>query len=129
MMRSFNEIRENAKNVFFENYNFLYAKDFLYDFINDELIPCDVKRSSNGSFVSFIEYATAFDTPDIFYLIEKEYSYDGTKDSLNKFVLKLSKIFDEWFEKFYYNITNTLTDYPKTLYGDYIHAEFEGLMY
>ena len=122
-MKSFNEKKTEAENVFFENYNFLYAKDFLYDFINDELIPCDVKRSSNGSFISLVEYATVFDTDDIYYLIEE--NYDDKMESIPK----LARIFDDWFEKFYDNITNTLTNYPKTLYGNYIHAEYEGLMY
>ena len=118
-MKTFNEIREDAKNVFFDNHNFLYAKDFLYDFIDNKLIPCDVQIISNGSFISFIEYSYAFDTDDIFGLIEE--NYDDKMESIPK----LSKIFDDWFEKFYYNITNTLTDYPKTIYGDYIHAQFE----
>lgn len=122
-MKSFNEKKTEAENVFFENYNFLHAKDFLYDFINDELIPCDVQRSSNGSFISLVEYATVFDTDDIFYLIEENY------DDKMKSIPKLARIFDDWFEKFYDNITNTLTNYPKTLYGNYIHAEYEGLMY
>ena len=126
-MKTFNEKREEAKNEFFMNYNFLYAKDFLYDFLNDKLIPCDEKRSSSDSFVSFKEYATAFDTDDIFALIEEEYSYDGTKESFHKFVQRVSKIFDDWFEKFYNNVTNT--NYSTTLCGEYIHAEYEGLGY
>lgn len=120
-MKTFNEKREEAKNEFFMNYNFLYAKDFLYDFVDYKLIPCDEKRSSSDSFISFKEYATVFDTDDIFALIEE--NYDNKIESIPK----LAKIFDDWFEKFYNNITNT--DYPKTLYGEYIHAEYEGLMY
>ena len=120
-MKSFNEKKAEAENVFFENYNFLYAKDFLYDFVNDELIPCDKKSSSHDSFVSFVEFATVDDTDDIFYLIEE--NYDGKMES----ILKLAKIFDDWFDNFYDYITNT--EYPKTLYGEYIHAEYEGLCY
>ena len=122
-MRNFNEIREDAKNVFFENYNFLKCYDFLYDLKNNELIPCDKSSRSHDSYISFIEYATVFDTAEINYLIEENYNDDDKMESIPK----LSKIFDDWFEKFYNNITNS--EYPTTLYGDYIHAEYVGLCY
>lgn len=138
-MKDFNKIVDEAKAVFFKNRNFLYAKDFLYDFINDKLIPCDVKRSSNGACVSFIEYATVFDTDDIFALIEEEYSYDGTEECYSKFVDRVEKIFVEWFDTFYNFVTgmeyDPISDRYISKYGDIdvigtrIAAEYEGLMY
>ena len=122
IMKNFNEKRDEAKAVFFENYNFLHCYDFLYDFRYNELIPCvDNNNISHDSYVSFVEYATVFDTAEIFYLIEE--NYDGKMESIPK----LAKIFDDWFEKFYNNITNS--EYPTTLYGDYIHTDYEGLCY
>lgn len=119
-MKTFDEKKAEAENVFFENYNFLHAKDFLYDFVNDEMIPCDKKSSSHDSFVSFVEFATVDDTADIFYLIEE--IYDGTMES----IFKLVKIFDDWFDNFYDYITNT--ECPKTLCGDYIYSEYAGMV-
>ena len=100
-MKTFNEKREEAKKVFFKNRNFLYARDFLYDFLGDKLIPIEYKEKSDaGRYGSFSDYAKVYHADDIFELIKA--NYDGKRGCIQR----LSKIFDEWFETFYSTMRN-----------------------
>ena len=118
MKKNFEQAKSDAKKVFFKNRNFLYAKDFLYDFLQDNLIAIDYKEKSDaGRYGSFSDYAKVYHADDIFELIKA--NYDGKRGCIQR----LSKIFDKWFEAFYYTMKNNgfpADDLWRYFFGQYI---------
>lgn len=106
-MTNFEQVKQNAKKVFFNRKNW-YKSDFMYDFGNDKLIPMSYYDTSHGDVISLSEYSSVFNDctiPNLMFSLQ-ELTYHTTEKQQKATLIVLKKEFDEWFDKFYHNIYN-----------------------